>query len=284
MFSLRGRANNRPNIACLRYLSFIYSSQAEQTNESQHEDLLADNESTVLQTWITTNSRTYNQLAKEISASPHTIKKMALGMCEVVNREILQKLSQATGLTYSELLDPATLHPPASDSGDRRIDVALQKISRYLHTREMVKTCRKYFSLDFQCSGAIYSDQRMPSVNFDEMCHLNACNLNTISPMLLDAHWYDFDCDTFDSRILHTYWRSLVLSPSKLTYYADTFVVLGFEKSISEMLEPEMPKIKTWWWHTPEKSTKVEWEIANNIPQQVLPVNEKKGGGEHLGS
>tara|TARA_R110000823_G_scaffold213722_2_gene343555 strand:+ start:583 stop:1266 length:684 start_codon:yes stop_codon:yes gene_type:complete len=223
---------------------------------------LGDNEPTVLQAWITTNSRTYNQLAKEISASPHTIKKMALGMCEVVNRDILQKLSLATGLSYSELLDPPPPRPPASNSGNRRVDVALQKISRYLHTREMVKTCRKFFSLDFQCSGAIYSDQNIPSVNFDEMCYLNSRNLDSINSVLLDAHWYDPDCDTFDSRILHTYWRAMVLPPTGPTYYVDTFIVIRFEKSISEMLETEMPKIKTWWWHTPDKSAMMVREFA----------------------
>tara|TARA_R110000765_G_scaffold387343_1_gene479455 strand:- start:3 stop:713 length:711 start_codon:yes stop_codon:yes gene_type:complete len=231
---------------------------------------LADNEPTVLQAWITTNSRTYNQLAKEISASPHTIKKMALGMCEVVNREILQKLSQATGLSYSELLDPSPPNPPATDSGDRRIDVALQKISRYLHTREMVKTCRKFFSLDFKCSGAIYSDRQIPAINFDEMCHLNACNFSTISPLLLDAHWYDPNCDTFDSRILHTYWRSMVLPPTGPTHYVDTFIVIAFEKSVSEMLETEMPKIKTWWWHTPDKLMEIEWAAANHVPLKMF--------------
>ena len=73
----------------------------------------------------------------------------------------------------------------------------------------------------------------------------------------------------------------MVLPPTGPTHYVDTFIVIAFEKSVSEMLETEMPKIKTWWWHTPDKLMEIEWAAANHVPLKVFPWDKKisDGGG-----
>ena len=228
---------------------------------------MANDIPTALKTWLSLNRLTCHQLAKRLNVSPHTVKKFANGDFKMISTPILKEISIHTGLTYEQLIEPAAQQVSPTETGDSRFDIALGLIARYLHTPEMVRKCRKYFSLDFTCKQNKRNQENTPSINYDEMCALNSMQSAQINSLLLSTCWYDPDCKSHDSRLLFTYWRAIVVVPSA-TQYNDTFIVLEFEKSVNEMGLLDIPIIKSWWWDVSEELNKVNTEF-NSVSMTV---------------
>ena len=227
---------------------------------------MANDIPTALKTWLSLNRMTCHQLAKRLDVSPHTVKKFSNGDFKMISTPILKEISIHTGLTYKQLIEPAAQQVSPTETGDGRIDIALGLIARYLNTPEMVRKCRKYFSLDFTCKQN-KANEDTPSINYDEMCALNSMQSAQINSLLLSTCWYDPDCKSHDSRQLFTYWWAMVVIPSA-TQYNDTFVVVEFEKSVNEMGLLDMPTIKSWWWDVPEELNKVDTQF-NSVSMTV---------------
>ena len=240
---------------------------------------MSDDNTTPLQYWLNLHGLKYNHLATQLDMSPHTIKKFASGDMATINKTILQKLALHTGLNYQELIDPASQAISPTATGDGRIDVALSMIARYLHADDMAKKCRKYFSLDFHCVGKVHSERKIKPLNYDEMCALNSIRAAQINSSLLSVAWYDADCDTLEARILHTYWRASVVDGDGVSYN-DTFIVLGLEKSISEMTPFDLPQIKSWWWDSPTaiRAADQSTEGIDSGSANIWPVRMCVGG------
>ena len=237
------------------------------------EELLTDAHATPLQKWLKLNNTTHNQLAKTLGVSPHTVKKFAIGDTVTINRSVLHKIALLTDLSYQELIDPARGKTSPIDTGCGRINVALGMCARYLHTREMAAKCRRYFSLDFFCTGKAFSGIKPHNNNFDEMCALNALRDGHLSSSLLSVGWYDADCETNDSRTLHTYWRTMITNldfeRSEERRPHTTFLVIVFDKSINEMQPLDLPIMKSWWWDSP-----IHTECRQSIGACTRPINE----------
>ena len=185
----------------------------------------------------------------------------------MISTPIHKEISIHTGLTYEQLIEPAEQQVSPTETGDSRIDIALGLIARYLHTPEMVRKCRKYFSLDFTCKQNKANEENTSSINYDEMCALNSMQSAQTNSLLLSTCWYDPDSKSHDSRLLFTYWRAMVVVPSA-TQYNDTFIVLEFEKPVNEMGLLDIPIIKSWWWDVSEELNKVNTEF-NSVSMTV---------------
>ena len=145
---------------------------------------MANDIPTALKTWLSLNRLTCHQLAKRLDVSPHTVKKIANGGFTMISTPILKEISIHTGLTYEQLIEPVAQQVSPTETGDSRIDVALGLIARYLHTAEMVRRCRKYFSLDFTCKQNKENKENTPSINYDEMCAINSMQAAQINCIL----------------------------------------------------------------------------------------------------
>ena len=248
-------------ISAATYKKYMATNTATPTTETSYATGLAQ--------WLDENGFTRHQLAIELMVSPHAIDNLVTGAAASVKKDILRAVAERTQLTYEQILNPVQNYVSPIATGDSRIDKCLAKLVQFMHTDAMYEECRLYVSPQFQCSGSLYEKLDIESVDFETMCKLNV-NEDLYSfimdslpvrnkeqgesdvhilDTILSVTWYTpggIDCH--ESRILHTYWRSLAIVKGLRATYNDTFVVLEFEKSINEMTPLEQPQIINWWW------------------------------------
>ena len=213
---------------------------------------MAETYPTGLAQWLKLNRITECQLAREVGITPTALGNLARGRTASVNKRILDAVAHRTQLSYDEILKPPLEIESPIATGDHRIDLCLGAISKYLHTPEMREKCRRYISPDFLCSGARYDKLGQAAVGFDQMCALNDMQLpNQYTTVLTAVSWYTpHGIAPHDSRVLHTYYRTVETSPQNDPRFDDNFVVYEWEQSINEMSPIDLPKIKSWWWDT----------------------------------
>ena len=211
---------------------------------------MAETYPTGLAQWLALNRITECQLAREVGITPTALGNLARGRTASVNKRILDAVAHRTQLSYDEILKPVIEIESPIATGDHRIDLCLGAIGKYLHTPEMREKCRRYISADFSCSGARYAKLGQSPVGWDQMCALNEMQLpKQYTTVLTAVSWYTpHGIAPYDSRILHTYYRTVETSPTNDPRYGDNFVVYEFEQSINEMSLIDVPKITSWWW------------------------------------
>ena len=211
---------------------------------------MAETYPTGLAQWLKLNRITECQLAREVGSTPTALCNLARGRTASVNKRILDAVAHRTQLSYDEILRPPIEVESPIATGDHRIDLCLGAMGKYLHTPEMRDKCRRYISADFSCSGARYAKLGQPPVGWDQMCALNDMQQpKQYTTVLTAASWYTpHGIAPHDSRILHTYWRTVETSLTADPRYGDNFVVYEWEQSINEMSVIDLPKIKSWWW------------------------------------
>ncbi len=211
---------------------------------------MADTYPTGLAQWLKLNRISECQLAREVGITPTALGNLARGRTASVNKRILDAVAHRTQLSFDQILRPPVEVESLIATGDHRIDLCLGSIGKYLHTPEMRDKCRRYISADFSCSGARYGKLGQPSVGWDQMCALNEMQQpKQYTTVLTAASWYTpHGIAQHDSRILHTYWRTVETSPTDDPRYGDNFVAYEWEQSINEMSVIDIPKIKSWWW------------------------------------
>ena len=224
--------------------------RTKQKNASEEARILAETYPTGLAQWLKLNRISDCQLAREVGITPPALVILARGRTASVNKRILDAVAHRTQLSYDEILKPIVKIESPIATGDHRIDLCLGAISKYLHTPEMRDKCRRYISADFLCSGARYAKLGQPAVGWDQMCVLNEMQLpNQYTTVLTAVSWYTpHGIAPHDSRILHTYYRTVGISPVHDPQFDDNFVVYEFEQAINEMSLIDVPKIKSWWW------------------------------------
>ena len=227
---------------------------------------------TGLAQWLHYNRLSVNKLAKQIGASPHAIGNLAKGNTQSINKDILDAVARRTQLSYERIIKSVEETQSPTATGDLRIDLCLGLICKYLHSPEMRDKCRRYFSLHFSCSGRTYADQNLDPVGYDEMCVANTMEPGQITSSLISVSWFTpSKLKSFDSRILHTYWRALHAQIDNDLRYDDTFVVVEFEQSVNEMSPIDIPKIKSWWWDQPSEFNRVPVRPYQNAARRKQP-------------
>ena len=222
----------------------------EHKNASEEERIVAETYPTGLAQWLKLNRISECQLAREVGITPTALGNLARGRTASVNKRILDAVAHRTQLSFDQILRAPVEVDSLIATGDHRIDLCLGSIGKYLHTPEMREKCRRYISAEFSCSGARYDKLGQPSVGFDQMCALNEMQIpKQYTTVLTAVSWYTpHGIAPHDSRILHTYYRTVETSPTNDPRYGDNFVVYEFEQSINEMSLIDVPKITSWWW------------------------------------
>ncbi len=235
--------------------------------------------------WLADNAITRNQLATELGVSPHTIGHLANGSTGTASKAILRAVAERTGLTYEQILDPVDNYISPVATGDHRVDRCIAKLGQHLYTPEMYEACRLYIHPKFRCSGSAYIINDMEPVDYETMCDINLRHTIVgkvqISHTVLLTTWYTpLGIDSRDSKILHTYWRGLILVDGEPPSYNDTFVVYEFEKSLNEMTPLDIPQIISWWWDQPSPYGRLPIESNPLDTMAVVADRRKNKGGE----
>ena len=106
------------------------------------------------------------------------------------------------------------------------------------------------------------------------MCALNEMQKpKQYTTVLTAASWYTpHGIAPHDSRILHTYWRTIETSPTDDPRFGDNFVAYEWEQSINEMSIIDIPKIKSWWWDRRQCA-----QVSSKVPKLQQVINPLKG-------
>tara|TARA_R100000008_G_C3570165_1_gene161588 strand:+ start:242 stop:976 length:735 start_codon:yes stop_codon:yes gene_type:complete len=221
----------------------------------------AEPSNTPLSLWLDAKNMSANQLASLIGVSPNVIYPIVRGDYDRVSKTVITAISNQTGITIRALITgQQDASNKKSETGIECIDNMLNDIAEHLHQPTAEQALTKYIADDFRCSGPAYTDNDLPKqyVTFAEMNLSNNIKSGEVTRhvkvSLKEAHFQNLRAEPIeDCTLIYTINRAFIASnngSSNANEIVDTIAIYELEKSVGQMAENELPKIRSWWWHT----------------------------------